>query len=81
MTRFIECNKDMHYDLGGFKTWTTERVDEYFTLNDDSTEKTGIIVDDETGELIDKVGEYTELQEKFIKLAKMIKAKNNKKKK
>ena len=67
--------------MDGFKSWTKERVDEYIVLNDDSTDKTGVILDSKTGELIEKLGEYTELQQKFIKLAEMLKGKKYKKKK
>jgi len=78
--RFIETIK-FQYELDGFKSWTKERVDEYIVLNDDSTDKTGVILDSKTGELIEKLGEYTELQQKFIKLAEMLKGKKYKKKK
>jgi hypothetical protein len=77
---FIESIKH-YYDLKGFKTWTSKRVDEYFALEEDSTEKSGIIVDEETGEVLEKVGDYTELQKKFIKLAKMLNSKKNNNKK
>lgn len=70
-----------YYDLGGFKSWTTERVDEYIALNEKGSDKTGIIVDDETGKVEDKIGDYSALQKKFIKLAKLINSKKNNKKK
>ena len=70
------------YDLEGFKPWTTERVDEYIALDEKGSDESGVVVDDETGEVEDKIGDYSALQKKFIKLAKMINSqKNNKKKK
>jgi hypothetical protein len=77
---FIESIKH-YYQLEGFKTWTDKRVDEYFNLDNEGDE-TGIIVDEESGDLVDKKGKYIAIQQKFIKLAKMLNSnKNNKKKK
>lgn len=79
---FIETIKK-EYDLSGFKTWTNERVDEYITIDENGDEGSGIVVDDESGKMIEKIGEYTPIQMKLIKLAEMIENKsvNNKKKK
>jgi hypothetical protein len=62
----------LEYDLSGFKSWTDEKVDEYFVLDDKGEEKSGVIVDDESGDVIEKVSDYTPFQNKLLILEEMI---------
>lgn len=68
---FIDTIK-LEYGLNGFKTWTNERVDEYIVIDEKSDEESGIIVDDETGEVVERLNEYTPFQNKLLILEKMI---------
>jgi hypothetical protein len=62
----------LEYDLSGFKSWTNEKVDEYFVLDDKGDEESGVIVDDESGEVIETVSDYTSFQNKLLILEEMI---------
>jgi hypothetical protein len=62
----------LEYDLSGFKTWTQERVDEYVVIDEKGEEESGIIIDDESGEVIETVSDYTSFQNKLLILEEMI---------
>jgi hypothetical protein len=69
--KFIDAIKTA-YDLSGFIPWTNERVDEYFAVDEETDEESGIVVDDETGEVLEEVGEANPVKSKLRELLEML---------
>lgn len=72
------------YNIGDFKAWTDERVDEYIALaeeKDKEKTKRGVIVDEETKVLVDEVnpegaGDVQQAKDKLRELLVMLKLEN-----
>jgi hypothetical protein len=65
--KFIDTIKEA-YDLDGFVSWTTERVDEYFEIDAKTDKEDGVVVDDETDEVVEEAGEANPLKAKLREL-------------
>jgi hypothetical protein len=68
---FIDAIKKA-YDLSGFVSWTNERVDEYFAVDSKTDEESGIVVNDETNEVLEEVGEANTLKPKLRELLSIL---------
>lgn len=62
------------YEISDFVAWTTERVDEYIALEGDKKEtvESGVIVDQETDEVIEKIGNTDSIKNKLRKLIELL---------
>lgn len=70
--KFIDAIKEA-YDLAGFVSWTTERVDEYFEIDTKTDKEDGVIVDDESGDAVEEFDNSDTLKPKLRELLALLK--------